>query len=70
MEKILINDFNELIQFLSLPEISKDEVCKIIAGNYGVYADPCKDKGEITIGFIHLWNNYHLKGLETPIFIS
>jgi hypothetical protein len=47
MKKILINYFNELIQFLSLPEISKADVCRIIVGNYGVYADHCKDKGEI-----------------------
>ena len=70
MEKILINDFNELVQFLSLPEISKADVCRIIVGNHGVYTDPCKDKGEIIKGFVHLWNNYHLKGLEMPIFIS
>jgi hypothetical protein len=69
MEKILINDFDELIQFLSLPEVSKDEVCKIIANNYGVYADPCKDKNEIIKGFVNLWKNYRLKGLEMPLFI-
>ena len=69
MEKITIKDFNELIKFLSLPEIGKDEVCKIISGNYGVYTDPCKDKDEIIKEFVHLWKNYHLKGLEMPLFI-
>ncbi|MEH6779885.1 hypothetical protein [Maribacter arcticus] len=51
-----------------MPEISKADVCRIIAGNYGVYADPCKDKDEIIKGFVYLWNNYHLKGLEMPLF--
>ena len=69
MEKIVIKDFNELIQFLSLPEVSKDEVCKIIADHSCVFADPCKDKEEIVKGFLQLWNNCHLKGLEMPLFI-
>jgi hypothetical protein len=65
----MINDFNELIQFLSLPEVSNVEMCKVLADAYGVYTDPCKDKSEIIKEFVHLWNNYHLKGLEMPLFI-
>lgn len=69
MEKITINDFNGLIKFLSLPEVSKDEVCKIIADHSGVYTDPCKDKEVIIKGFVDLKENYGLKGLEMPLFI-
>lgn len=69
MERILINDFDGLLKFLSKVEISTNEVRKVIADSYGVYADPTVEKEEVLKGFAHLWNNYHLKGLEMPLFI-
>lgn len=63
-----ITTFEGLIYFLESPVLDKAMVCKFLSDAYGVYADPLKDKGEIIKGFAHLWNNYHLKGLEMPLF--
>ncbi|GEM_PF-5712508 len=69
MERILINSIDELLKFLSKPELNNAELCSVLADGFGVYADPSKDKEEIIKGFRDLWNNYRLKGLDMPLFV-
>lgn len=69
MERILINNIDELLKFLSKPEINNSEVCKLLADAYDVFADPAIDKDEVLKRFTYAWNNYSLNGLEMPLFI-
>lgn len=67
--KIRINDIEGLINYLESNDIVTTDICRILSEAYGVYADPVKVKDEVLKGFVLAWNNYHLKGLEMPIFI-